>query len=72
MGDVFNRGKDGLGTGLGFMNLSAGFMVRSSELTELTLAFRERLPLRANGTWRTFTSWPGSMGQDVVDGSAEL
>jgi len=54
------------------MNLSVGSMVRYSELVELTLSFRERLLLNAKGTFNTLTSCPGSRGQEVVDGSAEL
>jgi hypothetical protein len=74
VGEVFSRASFGgrAGTGRGFRNLSAGFMVRSSELVELTLSFLD-LPLeRWKGTLRTLTSWPGSNGQEVVDGSAEL
>ena len=70
VGDVFNRGS--FGTGRGLTYLSCGFMVRCSEIAELVLALRG-LPLaRLNGTCRTFTSCPGSSGQDVVDNSAEL
>jgi len=70
---VFTRKNFGdSGAGLGFINLSAGLRVRMPELVELTLEFRERFPLRASGTWSTFTSWPGSRGQAVVDGSDEL
>jgi hypothetical protein len=52
--------------------LSCGSMVRNSEVVELTLPSRGRPLLRAKGTLRTLTSWPGSKGQAVVDGSAEL
>lgn len=73
VGEVFRRGRDGLaGTGRGFINLSVGFIVRYSELVELTLSFLERPLLKANGTFKTLTSCPGSIGQEVVDGSAEL
>lgn len=73
MGDVFRRGNAGFaGTGRGFMNLSVGSIVRNSELVELTLSLRGRLLDRARGTFRTLTSWPGSNGQAVVDGSAGL
>lgn len=43
-GDVVNFGRLGLGTGRGFKNLSSGFMVRYSELVELMLPSRLRLP----------------------------
>lgn len=73
VGEVFRRGSDGFaGTGRGFIYLSDGSMVRYSELVELTLSFRERPLLNANGTFNTLTSCPGSIGQEVVDGSAEL
>ncbi len=74
VGEVLRRGKVGLaGTGRGFKNLSVGSMVRCSEVVEPTLSFRERVVLgRANGMFKTLTSWPGSMGQAVVAGSAEL
>ena len=64
----------GFGAGRGFRYLSAGSIVRSSELVELTLAFRcLRWPLlKYIGTFSTFMVCPGSIGQDVVDGSAGL
>jgi hypothetical protein len=74
VGEVFRRGNVGFaGAGRGLRNLSVGFIVRYSEHIELTLSFRDRpLLLRAKGTFRTLISWPGSIGQVVVDGSAEL
>ena len=73
VGEVFKRGNDGFaGTGRGFMNLSVGSMVRNSELVELTLSFLDLLLVKANGTFKTLTSCPGSKGQYVVDGWAEL
>jgi hypothetical protein len=72
VGDVFNRGSLGWGTGRGLRNLSSGFIVLNSETAELVLAFLGRPLARLKGTCRTLTSWPGSSGQDVVDGSAEL
>lgn len=46
VGEVFSRASisGGGGTGRGFKNLSSGFIVRSSELVELTLSFLD-LPL---------------------------
>jgi hypothetical protein len=58
VGEVFSRASfgGGAGTGRGFRNLSSGFIVRSSELVELTLSFLD-LPLeRWKGTLRTLTS----------------
>lgn len=72
VGEVRSLGNAGFGTGRGLMYLSAGSIVLRSELVELTLAFLERLPLRTTGTFRTLTSWPGSIGHEVVEGSAEL
>jgi hypothetical protein len=72
VGEVRSRASVGFGTGLGFTYLSLGFMVRWSELVELMLGFRDRLPLSATGTSRTLTSCPGSIGHRVVEGSAEL
>jgi hypothetical protein len=70
---VESVGKFGFGTGRGFKYLSSGFIVRYSELVELTLPFRLRLPEPIwVGTWRTFTVWPGRRGHDVVEGSAGL
>jgi hypothetical protein len=57
VGDVVSRIVfGGVGTGRGFMYLSAGLRVRSSELVEPTLALRWRTLLNANGTSSTFTS----------------
>jgi len=42
--DVANFGKLGFGTGRGFKHLSSGFIVQYSELAELTLPSRLRLP----------------------------
>ena len=42
--DVSNFGKLGFGTGRGFKYLSSEFIVRYSELVELTLPSRLRLP----------------------------
>jgi hypothetical protein len=57
VGEVFSRASfGGAGTGRGFRNLSSGFIVRSSELVELTLSFLD-LPLeRWKGTLRMLTS----------------
>lgn len=43
-GDVVSFGRLGFGTGRGFKYLSSGFMVRYSELVELTLPSRLRFP----------------------------
>ena len=57
VGEVLSRGRfGGAGTGRGFMNLSSGFIVRSSELVELTLSFLDLPFERWNGTLRTLTS----------------
>jgi hypothetical protein len=74
VGEVFKRGNDGFaGTGRGLTNLSVGSMVRCSELMELVLSLRVRpVRLSAKGTLSTLTSWPGSIGQVAVEGSAEL
>lgn len=73
-GDVARRGSFGRGTGLGLRYLSAGSMVRTSDVVELTLSFLSRflLEVMLKGTCNTFTSCPGSKGHDVVEGSAEL
>ena len=57
VGEVFSRASfGGAGTGRGFINLSSGFIVRNSELVELTLSFLD-LPLeRWKGTLRMLTS----------------
>jgi hypothetical protein len=58
VGEVFSLASFGgrAGTGRGLRNLSSGFIVRSSELVELTLSFLG-LPLdRWKGTLRTLTS----------------
>ena len=73
MGDVFNRGKAGAGRGLTY--LSSGSIVLVSEATEtveLVLVLRGLVLAKLSGTCKTFTSWPGRSGQEVVDGSDEL
>lgn len=71
---VFKRARAGFGAGRGFKYLSSGFMVLTSELVELTLTPRcIWWPLlKCMGTSNTLTACPGTMGQDVVDGSAGL
>jgi len=57
VGEVFSRASlGGAGTGRGFRNLSSGFIVRSSELVELTLSFLDLPFERWKGTLRTLTS----------------
>lgn len=71
-GDVFKRGKEGLGGGgRGAINLSLGFIVLAfSSTTEFKEALRPRQGWISTGTQRRLSGWPGRYGQEVVEGMA--
>lgn len=74
-GEVVRRGKMGLGGTLGFIYLSAGFIVPWLDIWEEGLAPRLRWVCDEGkwiGTLRTFRGWPGRKGHEVVTGSASL